>query len=189
MNRLFLITAAALTLGSSAQLLNAQPSGSANPLGVLMMVPANSSSHSGLIPIYEPRPFRSGERFCLNVTSRQEGYIYAVYVSSQGSVSMLYPFAEDGDNRVRPGENRSLPARGWFRFDEDPGKERVYVFESPERLADLEAAASSGGDLPASVLLNYLRVAEPSKGAQNYKGIWRELNISVRRIDLDHVSR
>lgn len=204
MNRSTLLSIALLTLGSSLQLSASAVPDSAGyrdkgvvrqrgRIDVRLLVPSGASYGSGVEAVDEHEIFQDGERFRLDVTPRDNGYIYVICLSSRGDIQMLYPFAEDGDNYVERGASLPLPARGWFRFDQDPGIEHVYVFESTQRLFDLERAAADGNDLPPSLLRKYLNSASDSSLQPDEGGYgdahWRAARVIVRRLDLDHISR
>jgi hypothetical protein len=207
MNKSTLLAIALITVGSSVQLYGEEspafqekqiirtPAGP-GPLSVRMLVPSGTGGHGALRTASESDTFLDGDRFRLAVSPREGGYIYVVCLTARGNIQLLYPYQEDGDNFVERKQALSLPANGWFRFDEDPGMEHVYVIESPERLRDLEEAVNDQGEVPAALLRKYLKQAAASKGIERggtqgdggQQG-WREARIVVKRLDLDHVSR
>jgi hypothetical protein len=84
---------------------------------------------------------KSGDqiKFFLNVN--QNCFVYLVYRSSQGDLSILFPqrfrlksaeYTMAGDHYIPNGEQ-------WFELDEHTGEERFYLLASVERLLDLEA--------------------------------------------------
>lgn len=98
------------------------------------------------------RTFFDGERFRLAVNSNQSGYLYVLCLTSQGDARLLYPNQGSGNNRVGANTRRTLPERGWFRFDQEPGTEHVFVMISRRPVPELDDAAESGGALDMSAL-------------------------------------
>jgi hypothetical protein len=76
------------------------------------------------------RVFRSGERIRLHFQSNADGHIALIQLGSSGTGQMLFPNPAQGltDNRLMAGQARALPSPGhWFRFDQNPGTERLIV--------------------------------------------------------------
>jgi serine/threonine protein kinase len=83
--------------------------------------------------------FHSGDRVRLAFESNQDGFLY---VASQGSSrrwSLLFPDPgiNGGVNAIARGRIYQVPDNGWFRFDDTPGQEELFVVLSKERMADL----------------------------------------------------
>lgn len=79
------------------------------------------------------RIFRSGERIRLHFRSNAEGHIALIQMGSSGTSSVLFPDPEKAlrDDRLAPNQDRVLPSEGyWFRFDDQPGTERLLVLFS-----------------------------------------------------------
>ena len=68
-----------------------------------------------------------------------DGYLFVVQEGSSGKWDMLFPNPQinGGTNVVRKGQKYTIPSEGWFRFDNTPGNERVFVFLSKEPLRSL----------------------------------------------------
>jgi hypothetical protein len=78
-------------------------------------------------------------KFFLNVN--QDCFVYLIYRSSQGELSVLFPqrFQLMSTEYTVAG-NHYIPADDhWFELDEHTGEERFYLLASVKRLTDLEA--------------------------------------------------
>ena len=78
-------------------------------------------------------------KFFLNVN--QDCFVYLIYRSSQGELSVLFPqrfnlksaeYTVAGDHYIPKGDQ-------WFELDEHTGEERFYLLATVERLLELEA--------------------------------------------------
>jgi Domain of unknown function (DUF4384) len=132
--------------------------------------------------------FFNGQRFRLQVTPTQNGYLYMLCENSQGSAVVLYPNDSSASgNHVRAARPVTVPGRSWFQFDEDPGTERVYVILSRRPIPELERASQRGGDLNPQLLDRYAGTQ-----SSDAKGIVRTADPDdylVREIDLRHEQR
>jgi hypothetical protein len=78
-------------------------------------------------------------KFFLNVN--QNNFVYLIYHSSQGELSVLFPkrFQLQSSEYSAAG-NHYIPADDqWYELDEHTGEERFYLLASVKRLAELEA--------------------------------------------------
>jgi hypothetical protein len=118
--------------------------------------------------------FYSGERFRLKLRSDRDGYLYVLLRDPQGQSQLIFPSAQDldeTDNRIERNKTQSVPARDFFRFDENAGTERVWVVVSPRPLADLDRAARQGGDLTDAIVRRYAALdAAAAKGIDRARG-------------------
>lgn len=83
--------------------------------------------------------FRSGERIRFGFEPNIDGFLYVVQRGSTGQWSVLLPHPQinDGRNAVTEFEEVTIPPRGWFRFDDNPGNEQVFVYLSREPIEEL----------------------------------------------------
>jgi len=86
--------------------------------------------------------FRSGDSFRMRVETNMDGYLYLFLSDSAGKVSLLFP-DEKGKaktNKVSAFESRLVPGRPgvWYRFDSNPGTERMFLFLSANPIPELE---------------------------------------------------
>jgi hypothetical protein len=92
--------------------------------------------------------FRSGQRIRLHFVSNTGGQILLVQMGASGTSSLLFPNPSKGvtDNRLKPGEDRVLPGESyWFRFDSNPGTERlVALFASDAELERFPVKSEMG---------------------------------------------
>ena len=90
------------------------------------------------------RVFKSGERVRLHFRSNIAGQIALIQVGTHGEASLLFPDASKGhaDNQIASMQDRVLPSEtAWFRFDHEPGVERLLVLFAQDP-ADLPLLAS-----------------------------------------------
>ena len=83
--------------------------------------------------------FQSGDRIRFAFEPNVDGFLYVIQRGSSGRWSVLlpHPMINGGRNRVAPYGEVTIPPEGWFRFDENPGSEQVFVYLSREPLATL----------------------------------------------------
>jgi len=89
------------------------------------------------------KTFHSGDRVQLRIESNDSGYLYLILQGSMGDWKVLFPSKEirNGDNLLRArtaiqipgGEDRD------FRFDPDPGTEKIFVVLSREPEGELDS--------------------------------------------------
>jgi hypothetical protein len=120
-------------------------------------------------PADERQTFYDGQRFRLNVRSAQDGYLYALCLTSQGTVKLLHP-SDSSDNHLQSGRSATFPQTGWFRFDQEPGTEDLYLILSGRKIAELDQAAEDGTDLSRAVLHRYIS-SPPRQGGASASGI------------------
>lgn len=83
--------------------------------------------------------FQSGERIRFGFEPNIDGFLFVVQRGSTGQWSVLLPHPEinDGRNAVAEFEEVTIPPQGWFRFDDNPGTEQVFVYLSREPIEAL----------------------------------------------------
>ena len=93
--------------------------------------------------------FRRGDRIRVQVMANINGYLYIVNRGSSGREILLFPHAELANqfNWVDARKPYTVPARGWIRFDDQPGEEHLLLVLAPK---PLPGALSN---LPASPVL------------------------------------
>jgi hypothetical protein len=84
--------------------------------------------------------FRSGDKIRVTVRANDSGYLYIVHQGSSKTWALLFPNeqTEHGSNKVEANRDYVLPAGGRFVFDENPGKERVFVVLTRQPEPDIE---------------------------------------------------
>ena len=113
------------------------------------------------------RVFRSGERIRLHFQSNADGNIALIQIGSSGAGQMLFPNPAQGlsDSRLTAGQDRTLPSSShWFRFDQNPGTERlVVVFARTPAELDRFSAKPQMGQQETGSLLTQVQRAKGSK--------------------------
>jgi hypothetical protein len=108
------------------------------PLGLRYSILKLEGSES--IEIDSGTVFHSGDKIRLRVDVNASGYLYIINRGSSGTWKPLFPSAEisGGDNRVRKGTQYDIPSGYVFTFDEQPGREKLFVVFSRQPVTDLE---------------------------------------------------
>ncbi len=87
--------------------------------------------------------FASGDRIRFVFEPNVDGFLYVVQRGSTGCWSMLlpHPLIDGGQNAVAGFAEVTIPPAGWFRFDDNPGTEEVFVYLSKEPVDTLPGGA------------------------------------------------
>ena len=109
--------------------------------------------------------FRSGDRIRFSFEPNVDGFLYVVQRGSTGlwSVLLPHPLINDGGNAVKEFEEVAIPPEGWFRFDDNPGTEQVFVYLSREPIKSLPGGTGrvdrphSADDHTVSILAGSVR--------------------------------
>jgi len=142
-------------------------SGAGSGLRASVLLP--SSGKGGLREKSARGTFQDGQRFRLNVRSAEGGYLYILCRTSTDDARLLYPYGnmDQDENVLDPGQARMVPSRDWYRFDNDPGMERVYILVANEPIDALDRiAAERGGDISLRTLERYVAMAQAAHPAQ-----------------------
>ena len=100
--------------------------------------------------------FHNGDRIQLGIQVNSAGYLYIIQRGSSGGWSPLFPSAEikDTDNQVEPDRTYVIPANGRFRFNEQPGEERLFIVLSrrpePDMVKMIDLLRNRGGQIHGS---------------------------------------
>jgi hypothetical protein len=96
---------------------------------------------AGVTEVDTDTVFHSGDRIRLRVDVNVAGYLYIISRGSSGNWKPLYPSSEiaGGDNRVQKGTQYDIPPGYVFTFDEQPGKEKLFLVFSRQPVTDLES--------------------------------------------------
>jgi hypothetical protein len=142
-------------------------------------------------PVSEQRTFYSGQRFRLELRPNQEGFLYVLCQTSQGPARVLYPHAATDEIRAVPGRSRTLPERGFYRFDQEPGTERIYVLLAPRPIDELDQMARESRDFAPELLRKYSHLSLPAGEGELARGIDLddEQAAQVKLIELRHEVR
>ncbi|MCX6612679.1 MAG: DUF4384 domain-containing protein [Acidobacteria bacterium] len=84
--------------------------------------------------------FKSGDRINVRVEVNEFGYLYILARGSSGKWSPLFPSPQisGGDNRVGPNQAYTIPAGFVFKFDDQPGEERIFIVFSRKPEPDFD---------------------------------------------------
>ena len=83
--------------------------------------------------------FQSGDRIRFAFEPNIDGFLYVIQRGSSGRWSVLLPHPQinGGHNAVARFGEVAVPPAGWFRFDENPGAEQVFVYLSRQPITAL----------------------------------------------------
>jgi len=94
---------------------------------------------STVLPMTE---FQSGDKVKIVYTTSVDAYVYWLSEGSSGDYYMLFPNPKTGtDNFVRKNEVNTIPVKGNFKFDDNPGTEKILLVLAPEKIPELEKAS------------------------------------------------
>ncbi len=101
---------------------------------------ASSGNGMKLVPITQSTVLRTGDKFKMMVELHKKCFVYVVYQSSKGEISMLFPYSIEQFNKDYEASRRYfIPHRDtWFQLDEHVGTETFYLLAAHERLAEVE---------------------------------------------------
>ena len=109
--------------------------------------------------------FHSRDRVKISVMANQPGYLYIVQQGSSGAWSPIFPSpdAARDSNRIESGRVYAIPNNGAFEFNDQPGKEKVFIVVSRQPIADLDGLifglrqpAPSAGSATTEVATNVI---------------------------------
>ena len=83
---------------------------------------------------------KSGDKIKFFIKPESSCYLYLIYQSSQGEVSVLYParFKQLNSQSTLSGKQYIPDGSQWFELDEHAGREKFFLLASIERLVALE---------------------------------------------------
>ncbi|MGD8226968.1 MAG: DUF4384 domain-containing protein [Desulfobacteraceae bacterium] len=124
-----------------------------------------------LIPIARDTALESGDQIKFFVKPKEKCFVYLIYHSSQGELSVLFPYRFEQLSRGYPKEEEYYIPKGteWFELDEHVGQETFYLLASSERLYDLEA------------LINTYETADPAKKPEIANKALKEIRMLIRK--------
>jgi len=99
--------------------------------------------------------FKSGDKVRIIYTPNVDAYAYWIGFGSTGKEVMLFPNEKTGmDNLVKKNNTYTIPVKGSFKFDENPGEENLMLVMTPDKDPQLEALAKDsaveGGKIQAA---------------------------------------
>ncbi len=104
-----------------------------------------ASQNVQIEPITRDTILRSGDQIKFFIKLQNSCYVYLIYHSSQGELSVLFP----RHFKLKKGEKNLAVSHyipngdQWFELDEHAGEERFYLLASTERLLELESLVNN----------------------------------------------
>lgn len=110
----------------------------AGPLGLRYSILKEDGG--GTVEVDADTAFRSGDRIRLTVRTNDRAHLYIVQRGSSGNWGVLFPSQEinGGNNVIEKDRAYEVPAGHWWAFDEQPGKERLFIVLSRQPEPNLE---------------------------------------------------
>lgn len=106
-------------------------------MSILVLKIANGT----LVPVDPGAEFKAGDQIKIQFQSNFEGYIYVVNIAPSGNRRVLFPYTQESNNAVNPGERYDLPpGSDAIEFDNEKGVEVLQVIMSRDRIAYLDEA-------------------------------------------------
>ena len=103
-------------------------------------------SNGDAIRVDPAREFSEGDRIRVLLEANTDGYLYIFHTEDGNAPQMLFPDAklDGGRNDIRAHVPYQVPGAlvGWFKFDDRPAVERLYVVVSRAPLAGVPIAAA-----------------------------------------------
>lgn len=108
------------------------------PLGLRYSL--RKEAGSGTVEVDADTSFKSGDRIRLSVMANDRAHLYIVQRGSSGNWGVLFPSPEinGGNNVIEKEKAYEIPAGNWWAFDEQPGKERLFIVLSRRPEPNLE---------------------------------------------------
>lgn len=127
--------------GSEPHIVRVSATTSAQPFGLRYTL-LQRQSGGDYTEVFPETVFHSGDKVKLSVMANQTGYLYIIEQGSSGSWIPLFPAqdAAPGSNRVVAGRVYLVPSANdeSFQFNQQPGKEHLFILLSREPIADLD---------------------------------------------------
>ena len=120
---------------------------------------------SNLVAITRDTELKTGNQFKMFLQLRTKCFLYFIYHSSQGELSVLFPYRFDQlSTECLTSKEYYIPQSDeWFEFDEHPGKETFYLLASASRLRSLET------------LINNYETADSAKKPESAARVLKEI--------------
>jgi len=114
---------------------------------------------------------KTGDKLKMLVELQKKCFVYVIYHSAQGEVSMLFPYDMQQFTRDYATSKKYYIPQGdrWFELDENVGHETFYLLASAQRLIELER------------LLRKYTTTDPTKKQDLAKQILTEIRKTKRR--------
>ena len=123
------------------------------------------------VPIREDMTLKTGDQLKMFVELRKPCFVYVIHHGAQGEVQLLFPYnTQQFTADYQPAKLYEIPpADGWFRLNEQTGRETFYLVASAQRLLDLEK------------LLDTYAAAKPAEQPQVASNLLTELRNLIRQ--------
>jgi hypothetical protein len=123
------------------------------------------------VPIREDMTLKTGDQLKMFVELRKPCFVYIIHHGAQGEVQLLFPYnTQQFTVDYQPAKLYEIPpADGWFRLNEQAGRETFYLVASAQRLLDLEK------------LLDTYAAAQPAEQPQVATNVLTELRNLIKQ--------
>lgn len=113
---------------------------------------SDSGSEYTPVSIIRDTTLRSGDQFKMMVRLKTECFVYVIYESPSGEISLKFPYdLKQFSSDYKISRNYYIPkGREWFKLDTNIGRETIYLLASAQRLLDLEVLLSKYAEVDVS---------------------------------------
>ena len=136
----------------------------ANPEAISVQTSLDLTRGGKTTSVLPTHQFKSGDKVKLRYTTNADGYVYWLAKMSSGAYTMLFPNPDTGmDNYIKRNEEHTVPVKGAFRFDDNPGTESLLMVFSPNKIPELEQAVAEASGQKGNVAQRATQVARLEK--------------------------
>lgn len=123
------------------------------------------------VPIREDMRLKTGDQLKMFIELRTPCFVYVIHHGAQGEVQLLFPYTlQQFTADYQAAKLYEIPPQdGWFRLNEQAGRETFYLVASAQRLSDLEK------------LLDTYTAAKPAEQPHVATNILTELRNMIRQ--------
>ena len=124
-----------------------------------------------LVSITQDATLKTGDQIKILVELQKACFVYVIHHGPQGEVHWLFPYSQQQiDTDYQTGKRYDVPpGEGWFKLDDQVGRETFYLLASTERLPELET------------LLHTYKMAAPTQQPQLATNILSEIREVKKR--------
>ena len=123
------------------------------------------------MPITEDVTLKTGDQVKMFVELRKPCFVYVIHHGAQGEIQRLFPYdTQQFTTDYHTAKVYAIPPDdGWFRVNEQAGRETFYVLASSQRLTDVEK------------LLDTYAAAQPAEQPQVATNVLAEIRNLIKR--------
>lgn len=111
-----------------------------------------------LAEVDDHHQFKSGDKFRFRLRSNVNGHLYVFNKGSSNNRYLLYPDprVQGGSNLMTAYREYTVPASGWFQFDNQPGTESMILVQSLKPVPEFGSFGSQTAPPPGQIYASAL---------------------------------